>query len=106
MGLSALNAQRKKYHFINDSSCPNCGARHESSDHFLLLCPTYHAARVDMVNELTLRVPQLQIEPKLQDPQRNKKFLTKIFVNGTENEGLDILLFSIVASYIEKTNRF
>ena len=105
MGLSALNAQRKKYHFINDSSCPNCGARHESPDHFLLLCPAYHAARVDMVNEL-LKVPQIQIEPKLQEPHKNKTFLTKTFLKGTENEVLDIRLFSIIASYIEKTNRF
>ncbi len=106
MGLSGLNTQRKKYHFINDSSCPNCGARHESPDHFLLLCPTYHAVRVDMVNELMLKVPQLKLEPKLQDLHKNKTFLVNCFVKGTENKSLDMLLFSIVASYIEKTNRF
>ncbi len=106
MGLSGLNAQRKKYHFITDSSCPNCGARHESPDHFLLLCPTYHAARVDMVNELILRLPQLNLEPKLQNLRKNKTFLINCFVKGTGNESLDVLLFSIVASYIEKANKF
>ncbi len=29
MGLSALNAQRRKYNFISDSKCPLCNMRAE-----------------------------------------------------------------------------
>ena len=34
MGLSALNAQRKQYNFINYNNCPLCGNKPEDTIHF------------------------------------------------------------------------
>ena len=38
-----LNADRKKYHFINESSCPKCMAPAKNEEHFFLSCATYAA---------------------------------------------------------------
>jgi hypothetical protein len=53
MGLSGLNAHRKKYNFIQHNFCPLCGMKNEDPIHFLLLCPYQAAPRAVMMREIS-----------------------------------------------------
>ena len=107
MGLSALNSQRKKYHFIPDGTCPNCDARSEDAMHFLLVCPAYTVQRQQLFQELNHNVPQV-IHP-LSNFTADKKvanMLTRILINGTGNAASDQSIFKSVHIFIETSQRF
>ncbi len=57
MGLSGLNSHRKSYHFIQNSTCPNCNAKKEDTAHYLFQCPSYAAHRGEMVAGLSVILP-------------------------------------------------
>ena len=107
MGLSALNSQRKKYHFIPDATCDSCNARSETPVHFLLHCPTYAAQRQDMLQQLINSVPNI-MQPLLnfQNNPRLCKELVQIMICGTANNNNDNIIFPIVQRYLEATERF
>jgi len=52
MSLSGLNSHRKKFHFIEHSTCPDCFFTREDEEHYFLLCANHAAPRMDMVVEL------------------------------------------------------
>ena len=104
LGLSGLNAHRKKYHFINFSRCPRCNHRIEDTTHFLLVCPSHAAHRADMIAELSQLMPSLQ-RLFVNNTSKNKKELTKILISGTGDVTKDIEIFRIVANFIVKTRR-
>ena len=106
MGLSALNSHRRKYHFIDNSSCPNCYSDKEDTTHFLLFCPRYTAARTAMLNSLTITLPNTH--HSLLDLSNKQKAteLTKVLLTGTQDPNLDLELFKIVANFVQKTGRF
>ena len=62
MGLSGLNAHRKQYHFINNSSCPNCNFKIEDTAHYILNCPSYAAQRAEMIVSLQQLLPNVTQE--------------------------------------------
>ena len=105
MGLSGLNSQRKKYHFIPESTCPTCQNRNESPQHFLLECPTYAAHRAEMVTALTNYLPEIHQLTQHQN-RRFMRNLTEKLLFGTGTEEIDIKIFEIIAEYIKKTDRF
>ena len=105
MGLSGLNAHRKQYHFINHSTCPKCQARREDIVHFLLSCPAYAAPRAEMVANLSRLMPDLALKFQ-NDSMRIQKELANIMIKGTNNEELDIKVFTTVSKYIRDTERF
>jgi hypothetical protein len=90
MGLSALNAQRKKYHFIPDGKCDNCNAKSESPLHFFLVCPTYAVQRQQLFQELGHNVPNI-IQPFINflTNKQSANELTKILIKGTNHEAYD-----------------
>ena len=107
MGLSALKAQRKKYHFIADSICDSCNARCETPDHFFLHCPTFVAQRQEILQELLNKVPS--IRDLLLNYNQTRKLsnqLTQIFLFGTGKDNFDTVIFQIVQIYIKKSDRF
>ena len=48
LGLSALNAHRSHFNFIDFSNCPKCGAESESTAHFFFVCHAYAAQREEL----------------------------------------------------------
>ena len=105
MGLNNLNSQRKKYHFIKESTCPQCLAKSKNVKHFLLECPVYAAQRTEMITNLShlvLRVRHLQGNVG----GRNKIHLLEILIKRTGSDKTDLGIFSIVTKFIKDTQRF
>ncbi len=50
--LSALNAHRHKYNFINDNMCPLCNMRAESTHHYFLVCPALATPRATLLSRV------------------------------------------------------
>ena len=101
MGLSGLNAHRKKYHFIQFGTCPNCNHRSEDPVHYFFKCPLYAAQRAEMITSLRQCIPDID-----RYIGRSEKNLTSIILNGTGVEEVDIKIFDIVAVFIRESNRF
>ena len=57
MNLSGLNAHRKKFHFTDNSSCPNCNSPKEDIEHFFPYCNAYSAPRRVLFDHLRLLLP-------------------------------------------------
>jgi len=105
MGLSGLNAQRKRHHFIENGICPNCAYRSEDPKHFLLECPAYAAPRAEMIVSLQAIIPQhTAIINHLEIPS-NRKDLVHILIHGTMIEDVDKTIFQTVSAFINKTKR-
>ena len=105
MGLSGLNAHRKQYHFIDDSTCANCRFRFEDTIHFLLHCPSYAAHRAEMFASLTQFIPNIHLL-SLSRSRKDHVFLHDRLIYGCNNPAVDMKLFKIVAIFIKSTNRF
>ena len=107
MGLSALNAQRKKYHFIPDGKCESCNAKSENSNHYFLSCPTYAVQRQQLLQDLNRDVPTI-MRP-LNNFETNKKSaneLVKVLIFGVNKVETDKTIFTFVQIFIENTERF
>ena len=107
MGLSGLNAHRKKYHFIQEATCQYCNFKHEDPVHYLLHCPAFAVHRQQMLQDLASDVPDTvgaflnySVQPRLAGG-----FAT-LMLNGTGDRKIDELLFTHVQNYISKTQRF
>ena len=59
MGLSGLKQHRKDYHFIDSGSCDYCFAKKEDTKHYLLVCPSFAAQRVEMFQRLVYALPDI-----------------------------------------------
>ena len=107
MGLSALNAHRKKYHFIAEGKCDQCNFRSENTEHFFLFCPAYAAQRQQLFRELRRNVPDT-IEPLMEFSTNRRKAneLTLILVSGSGDQIVDTQIFKSVQIFIENTSRF
>ena len=106
MGLSGLNAHRKKYHFISDNKCPCCNMKNENEIHFFLTCPSHAAHRGEMLAQLLHAMPQHADILNNTANKRSQKMLCNILINGTDNYEVDLSVFKIISSFIEKTNIF
>ena len=107
MGLSALNAHRRKYNFIERGNCEMCNHCSETTDHFFLTCPAYAAQRQQMFGGLGRDTPQAAQE--YLDFQQNKKHakpLVHLLLHGTGSTGTDANIFKHVQQYIADTKRF
>ena len=106
MGLSGLNFHRKKYHFITDSSCLQCNARKEDPMHYLLFCPAYRVARVELLRGLRREVPETIQYMLYVNTKANAKQMLSLLTVGTQNSDVDVKIFSIVSTFIQTTQRF
>ena len=107
MGLSALNLQRKKYHFIPNPSCDQCNARSETPQHFLLYCPAYAVQRNDMLQELSHGVPNIsQLLLNFYNNNNMSRELVRIMIYGTGKIDDDEVIFQAVHLYLEETKCF
>ena len=99
MGLSALNQQRKAFHFIECGFCPYCNANRESISHYFLHCLNSAAPRVEMLQYLN---------DVLQEPTNSltETKLIELILFRTSNFNEDKKLFETVTKYITKSKRF
>mgnify|MGYP001551431377 FL=1 len=88
MGLSGLNAHRRRYHFIENGRCPNCLFKIEDTLHFVLHCPSYAAHRAEMLDHLSPVFPAIKndAQSRLRKVQKN---VLKNLIFGTGNESVD-----------------
>ena len=104
--IIVFNSHRKRFHFIQHSSCPYCQSRREDIPHFLLLCTGHAAPRGDMFGQLGLLLPQhnhLFLNPT---KPKHQKELCKLMLYGINEVEVDSKIYKIVARYIETTKRF
>ena len=109
MGLSALNAQRKNYNFINFSDCPLCGHTPEDTIHYLLKCPNHAIHRANLMRAIATilnhSMPGLNTNPM---SNREFKALNEVLLCGSVNLSFDenCEIFKAVHIFIGKSKRF
>ena len=109
MGLSALNAHRRKYNFICFNNCPLCGIRPEDSLHFFLKCPYHAIHRARLVEHVypivSCKIPDLVFYPVTKNEFKD---LVDLYLHGslflTFEENAQV--FKAVHTYILDTKRF
>ena len=107
--LSALNAQRKRYNFIESSKCNYCNHRCENPKHFFLYCPAFAAQRQVMLDDMDRQVPQVAQPYTNFFPLNNTKQATvfyKVLLFGTGEKVNDNRIFKIVQNFICEKNDF
>ena len=105
-----LYAHRKRYNFIADSTCPQCGFKIENEVHYLLNCPRYAIQRAVLVGSITDKIensPNLNIFI----PPRNKletDNLVNLLLRGSSelSEEININISKAVQVYVMSTRRF
>ena len=109
MGLSGLNAHRKKYNFINFANCPLCGRRPENTEHFFFSCPYLAAPRTVLLGDIrqifTTRLPAIKLNPTTRNDFHE---LNSIFLCGSNALSFDenVLLFKAIHMFICTSKRF
>ena len=106
MGLSGLNAHRKKYNFIDHSICPNCYSNHENEIHFFLHCANYAAERMVMMTQLQTLLPNINPQFWVPTTKKQQKDIVILITKGCGNEDVDIKIFNAAAIFIQETSRF
>ena len=110
MGLSGLNAHRKKYNYIDCNEYPKYDSRPENDIHFYLQCPAYANQRTILVGTLQ-HIILSNVNLNINIDPRSKAELTKLnalLLYGDTNLSDDdnITLFKAVHKYIVDTKRF
>ena len=108
MGLSGLNAHRKKYNFITFNDCPLCGNKPENEEHFFLQCADLVIPRTVLmgtITPLTHSLPSIIIPPVTKTQHKN---LTELLINGSLllSNGQNEALFVAVHEFITASKRF
>ena len=109
MGLSGLNAHRKKYNFIPFNNCPLCGHKPEDSIHYFFKCPYFAMPRQELMRAIeTLLIPHM---PEIAFPpisRRDLNCLNNALLYGSSVCALDVNvnLFGAVHRFILDTKRF
>ena len=98
MGLSALNAHRYNYNFINSPTCPSCNEENETTLHYFLTCPTYQGARHSLLNTLQT---SLGI-----DTTNNHTLINTILEGHNIHPRHHADLLAIISDYLADTGRF
>lgn len=74
--------------------------------HYLLFCPAYRVARVELLRGLRREVPEtIQYMLYINSRENGKKRLLTLIV-GTQNSDTDVKIFRIVSTFIITTERF
>jgi hypothetical protein len=110
MGLSGLNAHRKKYNFIPSNECPYCGKNPENESHYLWKCPNFANHRTGLVGTISQNIHRVG-RFAFKCPPANKADydgLTALAFFGSSEINYDenILIFKTVQEYITQTRRF
>ena len=97
MGLSALNSHRHNYNFIPTPTCIHCNEE-ETTDHFLLQCVQYAAARAHLLHQL-----ETMLEIDTTDPVN---LLNTILEGANMQPRHHQDLLSHISAFLRDTGRF
>ena len=110
MGLSGLNAHRKKYNFIPNNVCPHCGQRPEDEVHYFLKCPYFADPRTGLVGTIAGITQRTDMFTAKCPPVTKADYvgLISLILHGDTALSYDenILIFDAVQLYITQTKRF
>ena len=106
LGLSGLNSHRKKFHFIPHSTCDYCQSPREDINHYFLHCTGHAAHRGDMLGQMGLLLPQHNHLFVNLTKKSHQNELCTIMIKGINDSDIDIKIFKIVSTFIERTKRF
>ena len=104
--LSGLNYHRFKHKFIETSKCPKCSCNKEDEEHFFLVCPALAAHRKIILEGMGELLPQHINKFDNINQKKNRIFVTKLVLYGTNVKDTDVKLFSIVSHFICNSNRY
>ncbi len=102
LGLSHLRAQLFYYNLINDPTCQFCNMEPETVDHYLLRCPSFHAARTNYLLGLTMHLDINYIR-HLDDRKKVNLFL---YGDNELNDMLNEILVTMALTFINSSKRF
>jgi hypothetical protein len=107
MGLSGLNAHRKKYNFIPQGACSYCNHKTEDPKHYLLKCPAFAVHRQRMLDDLVRDVPDT-VQSFVNYTIHNNlvRGFADMLIRGTGTVEIDKIIFKHVQNYISESNRF
>jgi hypothetical protein len=77
-----LNSYLKRIHKVDSARCLACGEDEESTEHFLLRCPSYAYKRWDLTQHTRKKCKALSLETILGDPQFTLPLATFIQASG------------------------
>ena len=110
MGLSALNAHRKRYNFIQNNKCQHCGQKPEDEVHFLWKCPLFANQRIGLVGNIARITQSANLTHFILPPVTKIDFkdLTDLLLYRSYDlsDDLNIYVFTAVHEYIVSTKRF
>ena len=96
LGLSPLNSHRFTYHLIGEPYCPFCVNVPETTDHFLLTCPQYAAARLDFLRSLS------DIGVNI----NNNNDIINVILHGVNFQHSPTTVINLTIIYLKCTGRF
>ena len=110
MGLSALNAHRKRYNFIHNNDCPQCGQKPEDELHYFFKCPNYANPRLELMGTITAISHRVNVFAFNLPPVTRADYngLTSLVLFGDSRLNLkdNLLIFDTAQRYIVQTKRF
>ncbi len=102
LGLSHLRSHLFTYNLIDDPLCQNCFLEDETTEHYVLHCPSYTVPRMLYLQEL-INILDYEYIANLSDSD-----LVHLFLHGdlALSNTVNFDLFSVAHSYIIDTSRF
>ena len=96
LGLSALKGHRFKYNLITDPYCEHCINKPETTEHYLIECPSYQLARTQLLNQLS----DMGIDIN------DNEYIIQVVLHGTNDIAVVDTLLPIIFNYLKETQRF
>ncbi len=102
LGLSHLKSHLFTYNLVNNPTC-GCGLEPETVDHYILRCPTFGIARIEMYHTMIDILDNHLLTTLTRDSD-----IVNLFLFGHTELSFDknILVFKMAQTYINNTDRF
>ncbi len=102
LGMSCLRAHLFTYNLIDSPMC-GCGLEFETIEHYILRCPTFGVARIEMYKSMVDILDNHLLVTLTRDSD-----IANLFLYGHKDLCLDknILIFKMAQTYIISTERF
>ena len=109
MGLSGLNQQRRKFHFVENGRCGTCNFIREDPLHYFLKCQTYAPQRQVLFREICQTLaPGIDFNLLIPNTNEEYKEFISIIMCGSEQSDYqtNVKIFDSVHKFILGSKRF
>ncbi len=102
LGLSHLKSHLLTYNLINSPLC-GCGLEAETTEHYILRCPSFGVARIEMYHTMVEILDNHLLTTLIRDSD-----IVNLFLFGHNELSFDknMLVFKMVQTYINNSERF